>query len=60
MMDDGKLWNRFWVLVLSFRLLSAANVFWSLCFAGVLTDGQIYILLKEFFFVQWLNFEGTL
>ena len=41
-MDDGKLWNRFWVLVLSFRLLSAANVFWSLFFPGVLTDGQIY------------------
>ena len=39
-MDDGKLWNRFWVLVLSLRLLSPANVFWSLCFAGVLTDGK--------------------
>ena len=39
-MDDGKLWNRFWVLVLSLRLLSPANVFWLLCFAGVLSDGK--------------------
>ena len=39
-MDDGKLWNRFWVVVLSLRLLSPANVFWSFCFAGVLTDGK--------------------
>ena len=39
-MDDGKLWNRFWVLVLSLLLLSPANVFWSLCFAGILSDGK--------------------
>ena len=39
-MDDGKLWNRFWVFELSLRLLSPANVFWLLCFAGVLSDGK--------------------